>query len=76
MYEKAENWLKIGLALSVAILFMGGLSGGHFNPAVSLMFYLHKDLTSEELIIYILAQLIGAFLAYMMYKMMYSSLSN
>ena len=76
MYEKAENWLKIGLSLSIAILFMGGLSGGHFNPAVSVMFYLHKDLTSEELMIYILAQVIGAVLAYMMYKMMYTNVSN
>ena len=73
MFEKAENWLKIGLALSIAILLMGGLSGGHFNPSVSIMFYLHKDLTFEELMIYILAQLIGAVLAYMMYKIMYSS---
>jgi glycerol uptake facilitator-like aquaporin len=73
IFEKAENWLKIGLALSIAILLMGGISGGHFNPAVSVMFYLHKDLTNEELMIYILAQLIGAVLAYMMYKMLYTT---
>ncbi len=76
MYEKAENWLKIGLALSVAILLVGNISGSHLNPAVSLMFYLHKDLSGEELFIYILAQLIGAILAYMMYKMMYTNGSN
>ena len=69
--DKAETWIKIGLALAVAILLMGGISGGHFNPAVSLMFYLHKDLSFEELINYILAQLIGVFLALTMYKMMY-----
>ena len=69
--DKAETWIKIGLGLSVAILLVGGISGGHLNPAVSLMFYLHKELTFKELIIYILAQLIGAILAYMMYKMMY-----
>jgi glycerol uptake facilitator-like aquaporin len=73
IFEKAENWLKIGLALSIAILLMGGISGGHFNPCVSIMFYLHKDLSAEELVIYILAQVIGAVLAYMMYKMMYSN---
>ena len=71
IYEKAENWLKIGLALSVAILLVGNISGSHLNPAVSLMFYLHKDLSFEELMIYILAQLIGAFLAFTMYKIMY-----
>jgi glycerol uptake facilitator-like aquaporin len=69
--DKAETWIKIGLALSIAILLMGGVSGGHFNPCVSIMFYLHKDLSFEELMIYILAQVIGAFLAFTMYKMMY-----
>jgi len=74
--DKAQTWLKVGLALSIAILLMGGVSGGHFNPCVSIMFYLHKDLTSEELVIYILAQVIGAVLAFTMYKMMYSSSNN
>ncbi len=69
--DKAETWIKIGLALSVAILLVGGISGANLNPCVSIMFYLHKDLTFEELMIYILAQVIGAVLAYMMYKMMY-----
>ena len=69
--DKAETWIKIGLALSVAILLVGNISGSHLNPAVSLMFYLHKDLSFEELMIYILAQLIGAFLAFTMYKIMY-----
>ena len=76
MCDKAETWIKVGLALSIAILLMGGISGGHFNPAVSVMFYLHKDLTTEELMIYILAQVIGAVLAFTMYKTMYSSGSN
>ena len=69
--DKAETWIKIGLALSIAILLVGGISGANLNPAVSIMFYLHKDLTFEELMIYILAQVIGAVLAFTMYKMMY-----
>ena len=69
--DKAETWIKIGLALSIAILLIGNISGGHLNPCVSIMFYLHKDLSFEELIIYILAQVIGAVLAVTMYKMMY-----
>ena len=69
--DKAETWIKVGLALSIAILLVGGISGANLNPAVSIMFYLHKDLTFEELMIYILAQVIGAVLAFTMYKMMY-----
>ena len=74
--DKAETWIKIGLALSVAILLVGGISGANLNPAVSIMFYLHKDLSFEELMIYILAQVIGAVLAFTMYKMMYSGKNN
>lgn len=69
--DKAETWIKIGLALSIAILLVGGISGANLNPCVSIMFYLHKDLSFEELMIYILAQVIGAVLAFTMYKMMY-----
>jgi len=60
----ALTWIKIGLALSVSILLVGYVSGGHLNPAVSFMFYLNKDIQLEGLIIYILGQLIGATLAY------------
>ena len=76
MCDKAETWIKIGLALSIAILLVGGISGANLNPCVSIMFYLHKDLSFEELMIYILAQVIGAVLAFTMYKTMYSSGSN
>ena len=69
--DKAETWIKVGLALSIAILLVGGISGANLNPCVSIMFYLHKDLTFEELMIYILAQVIGAVLAFTMYKIMY-----
>jgi len=70
--EKAETWIKVGLALGVAILLMGGISGGHFNPAVSVMFYLHKDLTMEQLMVYIVAQILGAVLAFSMYNILYA----
>ena len=74
--DKAETWIKVGLALSIAILLMGKVSGGHFNPAVSVMFYLNNGLTSEELVIYILAQIIGAVLAFVSYKFFYGHLKN
>lgn len=64
----ALTWLKIGLALSVAILLVAFISGGHLNPAVSFMLYLNNDLKLEGLIIYVVAQLFGASLAYFYYK--------
>lgn len=61
------TWIKIGLALSVAILLVGSVSGGHLNPAVSVMLYLNKDINVEALVVYIIGQLIGAVLAYFYY---------
>jgi aquaporin Z len=62
------NWLKIGLTLGVMILFLGPVSGGHFNPAVSLMFYLNQQLPLSELGLYWGGQVIGALVALLLYK--------
>jgi len=64
-------WLKIGLALGVAILLVGGISGGHLNPAVSTMFYMNGNIDFMTLLYYIIAQLIGATLAYLFYYYYY-----
>ena len=58
------NWLKIGLALSTVIVLFGNISGGNFNPAVSFMLFLNNQLSSTELFSYIIAQMVGALLAY------------
>ena len=60
-------WLQIGLALSVCILFIGNLSGGHMNPAVSYMFFKNGDIPLPDFISYTLAQIVGAYLAYSYY---------
>lgn len=56
--------LIIGLVLTGLIIIVGPISGGHLNPAVSLMFYLNKSITLNELILYIVSQLIGSILAF------------
>jgi len=55
--------LAIGLALTAAIEFGGNISGGHYNPAVSLMFALNKVLPMKELAPYVIAQVLGAIAA-------------
>jgi|TARA_R110002072_G_scaffold295061_1_gene465741 aquaporin Z len=49
----------VGLALAVVVLWGGGISGGHFNPAVSVMFFLNKQLSIVDLVGYIVAQILG-----------------
>ena len=65
--KSMANWLKIGLALSLAIVLFGNVSGGNFNPAVSFMLFINDQLTSTELFGYIIAQLVGALLAYYLF---------
>jgi glycerol uptake facilitator-like aquaporin len=49
----------IALALLAVILLGGSISGGHFNPAVSLMFWAKGALTNTDLAGYIVAQSLG-----------------
>lgn len=53
--------ISIALALGLMILTLGGVSGGHFNPAVSIYFFAKKDLSFGLLWGYVVAQLAGAF---------------
>lgn len=62
--EDSLTWIKIGLALSVSILLVSRISGGHLNPAVSYMLYLNNDISIQKLFVYVLAQLIGGVLAF------------
>ena len=58
----------IGFVLTGLILLIGNISGGHLNPAVSLMFYLNQSITLNEFILYIVAQSIGAILAFILIR--------
>lgn len=60
--------LAIGLTLTAVIYFGGKISGGHFNPAVTTMFWLDKKVSSNKLVCHIVAQLLGASLAFFFYK--------
>jgi len=62
--------LAIGTSLATAIYGWGFVSGGHYNPAVTVGVHVHKKLSDREyvypvreMLLYILAQCIGACLA-------------
>ncbi len=60
--------LAIGVALALAILLIGSVSGGHLNPAVSITMLANKSIDSKTCLLYILAQIAGALMAYGVYK--------
>jgi aquaporin Z len=58
--------LPIGLML-MAMVYMGGhISGGHYNPAVSLAAMMHGDLPSGQFLPYMVSQFLGAIAAGML----------
>ena len=56
------NTIATGAGLVVLITIFGPLSGAHFNPVVSLMFALRRELSWSNAISYVVFQVIGAIL--------------
>lgn len=57
------NPLAIGSALAIVIILGGKVSGGHFNPAVSIALAYMGKLNKNDLMPYILSQIAGAMVA-------------
>jgi aquaporin Z len=55
--------LAHGLALSVAVSAFGGISGAHFNPAVTIGFLSTGRIAMPLAVLYIVSQLVGATVA-------------
>jgi glycerol uptake facilitator-like aquaporin len=56
------NTLSTGAGLVVLITIFGPLSGAHFNPAVTLVFALRREIGCGLAAVYVLAQILGAVL--------------
>ena len=60
-------WVAIGLSFGIAVVGMiyafGHISGTHINPAVSIALWVTRRFPTKDLVVYIVAQLIGATLA-------------
>lgn len=55
--------LAFGLTVLTMVYAVGGISGGHFNPAVSFGLWAGGKFPAKDLVPYIIAQVIGAVLA-------------
>ena len=61
-----------GLGLALAIAAFGHISGGHFNPAVSLGLAAARKFPPKEVLPYWIAQLIGGFVAVIAVALVYT----
>lgn len=55
--------LAHGLAIAIMVSALGHISGGHFNPAVTIGFWVTRRLNTLDTILYWIAQLAGAIAA-------------
>jgi len=74
----AGNTLTIGLAFGLAITVsayaFGGISGGHFNPAVTTAMLINRRIGGKDAVGYIVAQVLGATVASAFIKLFVSGL--
>ncbi|MGI9221589.1 MAG: aquaporin [Woeseiaceae bacterium] len=54
------NTIPTGAILVVLILIMGPVSGAHFNPAVTVAFFLRKEITALLAVSYVATQIVAA----------------
>jgi glycerol uptake facilitator-like aquaporin len=66
------NTLPTGAILVVLITILGPISGAHFNPAVSLIFALRRDLTPRDALLYIAVQIAGGIVGTMLAHAMFA----
>ena len=76
IFVSGGNPIGVPLGLFASILFFGGITGGHFNPAVSLGVYLTRDNKAGNavfLVMIIVGQCLGAILGiFMSFVSLYS----
>jgi glycerol uptake facilitator-like aquaporin len=62
------NAVAIGIALTIAIMLGAKISGGYFNPAITIMMAAAGKLGNKDVIPYIIAQIAGGLAALEIFK--------
>lgn len=56
------NTIATGAGLVALITILGPISGAHFNPVVTLAFFLRREIAGRTAVAYLVAQVVGAIL--------------
>ena len=63
-----EGTITLGLTLFVLVHILGPVSGCHLNPAITLPVFMSGKMKQDETIAYIIAQIFGATLGFVLFK--------
>jgi aquaporin Z len=69
IFSTGGNYVAIGVALAIAILIGGPISGGAYNPALTIAMFYAKKLQVKDLVPYIIAQIAGGVAGYEIFKL-------
>jgi glycerol uptake facilitator-like aquaporin len=65
------NTIPTGAILIVLILVFRPISGAHFNPAVTLVFAIRKEISGRDTFLYVLAQVLGGIIGVLVAHVMF-----
>ena len=65
------NYLAIGAALALGVFLGGAISGGSFNPAVTLSLIAAGKMKIQEMLPYIVVEILGGLAAVQLYLIFY-----
>ena len=61
-----------GLTITSCVYFLGKYSGAHFNPAVTIGFFINKEIAAKDGVIYIGIQTLSAFAASLFHNVIFT----
>ena len=62
------HFFAIGMALAIGVFLGGSISGGSFNPAVTLALYNSGKLMKSDIVPYIIVEILGALAGFEAFK--------
>ena len=61
-----------GLTITSCVYLLGKYSGAHFNPAVTIGFFMNKEISAKDGVIYIGIQILSAFAASLLHNVIFT----
>jgi glycerol uptake facilitator-like aquaporin len=65
--------LAAGLTVTVMVFALGGVSGAHLNPAITIGLWTARKISTLSAVLYVIAQMLGAWATYYLYTYLVNS---